>query len=195
MSQAKTPAAPGDDRDVLGRSRIKGGTPRGRGPRLALVAGVLSVLAAPVWWYGVRTGGGDREAQAEPAGRMLEVRWLGVPGEGLPVEIAPLQPVTRVAIGAKGKVVFRFRNRAEGPVAFQAVHHVAPGPALEHFRKYECFCFKQQRLGPGETRDMPVGFRFDDALPKGVRQITVSYTLFPLDAGPHAGHDHSNERP
>lgn len=121
---------------------------------------------------------------------MLTVKWLAVVDKGLPIGAVPLQPEAELAVGAKGKVVYRFTNRSDGPVAFQAVHHVAPGPAQDHFHKYECFCFKQQTLAPREVKDLPVGYRFDDALPPDVRTITIAYTLFPLEAGPHAGHTH-----
>lgn len=160
--------------------------------RILLAAGAITLLAAPVWWVAFRDGASPGQAEAKPSGRMLEVRWLGVADKALPIDVTPLHPSAAIVAGAKGKVVFRFENRSDSPVRFQAVHHLAPGPANAHFHKYECFCFKQQELGPGEVKELPVGYRFDEQLPREVRRITVSYTLFPLDAGPHAGHDHTD---
>ena len=42
----------------------------------------------------------------------------------------------------------------------------------------ECFCFKQQALAAGESRQMPVQFVIDPALPAGVNTLTLSYTFF-----------------
>ena len=53
-----------------------------------------------------------------------------------------------------------------------------PQLAAAHFRKMECFCFTRQTLGPGESREMPVVFVIDPALPKDVNTITLSYTFF-----------------
>ena len=112
----------------------------------------------------------------------MAVRWLGVSEKGLPVDVTVLNPRVAVAVGAKGKVVYRFVNRSAKPVRFQAVYHVAPGPAHDHFHKYECFCFTNQKLAPGEVKELPVGYTFDDGLPDNIDSVTVAYTLFPLGA-------------
>ena len=41
----------------------------------------------------------------------------------------------------------------------------------------ECFCFRDQALGSGEGRIMPVRF-FDPGLPKHITTVTLSYTFF-----------------
>jgi cytochrome c oxidase assembly protein subunit 11 len=50
--------------------------------------------------------------------------------------------------------------------------------ANRHFRKLECFCFKQQTLAPNEVREFPVVFVIDPKLPPEVSVITLSYTFF-----------------
>ena len=60
----------------------------------------------------------------------------------------------------------------------QAIPSYAPTEAGQFFRKLECFCFKQQTLGPKESRQMPVSFYIDPALPKNVKTVTLSYTFF-----------------
>jgi cytochrome c oxidase assembly protein subunit 11 len=44
--------------------------------------------------------------------------------------------------------------------------------------KTECFCFEQQQLAEGEDLDMPLRFIIDSNLPKDVKTLTLSYTLF-----------------
>ena len=63
-----------------------------------------------------------------------------------------------------------------------AVRTVAPARASAYFNKTECFCFTAQTLQAGETRDMPVRFIVDPALPADIRTLTLSYTFFKNDA-------------
>ena len=59
---------------------------------------------------------------------------------------------------------------------------VAPAKASAYFNKTECFCFTEQLLAAGESRDMPVRFIVDPDLPAGVKTLTLSYTFFKNDA-------------
>lgn len=60
----------------------------------------------------------------------------------------------------------------------QAIPSYAPMQAASHFQKVECFCFQQQTLAAGETRQFPVVFFVDPRLPADVTTITLSYTFF-----------------
>jgi cytochrome c oxidase assembly protein subunit 11 len=64
----------------------------------------------------------------------------------------------------------------------QAVPDVAPSQAAGFFRKTECFCFTPQQFKVGETRQMPVRFFVDPALPKHVDRITLAYTFYDTQA-------------
>ena len=59
---------------------------------------------------------------------------------------------------------------------------MAPARASGYFSKTECFCFTAQTLAAGESRDMPVRFIVDPALPHGVKTVTLSYTFYKNDA-------------
>lgn len=90
----------------------------------------------------------------------------------------PLEGSASVHPGALTQVVYEIRNTLDRPVTGQAVPSYAPQYAASYFKKLECFCFKQQTLGPGEVRRMPVVFVIDPALPQDVNSITLSYTFF-----------------
>jgi cytochrome c oxidase assembly protein subunit 11 len=62
------------------------------------------------------------------------------------------------------------------------VPSVAPARASAYFSKTECFCFTAQVLQPGESRDMPVRFIVDPALPDNIHTLTLSYTFFKNDS-------------
>jgi cytochrome c oxidase assembly protein subunit 11 len=76
--------------------------------------------------------------------------------------------------------------------AGQAIPSYAPVNAGQHFKKIECFCFKQQKLQAAEKKIFPVVFVVDPKLPQNITNITLSYTFFevggkvgiaPSDAG------------
>lgn len=69
-------------------------------------------------------------------------------------------------------------NLEARPMVGQAIPSYAPMQAGPHVQKLECFCFKQQTLGAGETRKFSVVFFLDPKLPRDVNQITLSYTFF-----------------
>lgn len=69
-------------------------------------------------------------------------------------------------------------NKMQRAMTGQASPSVAPGLASRYFQKTECFCFTQQHFGAGESRDMPVTFVIDPALPEHIDTVTLSYTFF-----------------
>lgn len=97
---------------------------------------------------------------------------------GMPWQFAPLQRSVRVHPGEMTHVTFEIKNTGDTPVVGQAVPSYGPKHAAEFVKKLECFCFKQQALAAGETRQMPVQFVIDPALPAGVTTLTLSYTFF-----------------
>ena len=96
----------------------------------------------------------------------------------LPWRFKPLVSSIKVHPGELTMVEYEVVNVRERPVTGQAVPSYGPQHAAQYFQKIECFCFKQQTLGPGETRRMPVLFVVDPKLPKDVNTIAVSYTFF-----------------
>jgi len=76
------------------------------------------------------------------------------------------------------QVQYDLVNLEGRPVAGQAIPSYAPMQAAQYLQKLECFCFQQQILAAGETRQFPVLFFIDPKLPADVKTITLSYTFF-----------------
>jgi cytochrome c oxidase assembly protein subunit 11 len=66
-----------------------------------------------------------------------------------------------------------------------------PGLASKYFKKTECFCFTQQVMNPGETREMPLRFVIEPGLPDNVNTVSLGYTFFDVTnaANAQAGKD------
>lgn len=95
-----------------------------------------------------------------------------------PWRFRPMVSSLQVHPGEMAQVVYEVVNTQSRSMEAQAIPSYAPQESAAYFRKLECFCFKQQVLGPNETRQMPVSFYIDPALPKSVKIITLSYTFF-----------------
>jgi cytochrome c oxidase assembly protein subunit 11 len=98
------------------------------------------------------------------------------------------RPTTRsidVHPGELATVMYEVVNTQNRTVQAQAIPSYAPQSVTPHFKKVECFCFKQQTLQANEAKQMPVVFFIDPALPREVKTITLSYTFFEI-AGTHA---------
>lgn len=97
-----------------------------------------------------------------------------------PWRFRPTQRSVSVHPGELTTVVYEVVNTQPRTVAAQAIPSYAPQSATPYFKKVECFCFKQQTLGPNEARQMPVVFFVDPGLPREVKNITLSYTFFEI---------------
>ena len=96
----------------------------------------------------------------------------------LPWRLKPSLKSLKVQPGKFYDATYTVTNMANVPVVGQAIPSVSPQVASLYFKKSECFCFVNQVLEPGETKDMLVRFEVDQDLPKDVGALTLSYTFF-----------------
>ncbi len=92
----------------------------------------------------------------------------------------PTRSSITVHPGEMATVVYEVVNSLPRTVHAQAIPSYAPHSVTPHFKKMECFCFKQQTLQANEARQMPVVFYIDPAVPKEVKTVTLSYTFFEI---------------
>ncbi len=111
--------------------------------------------------------------------RLITIQFLANNNAGMPWEFRPVVRTMKVHPGQIYSTEFYARNPATEMVA-QAVPSVSPFHAAEYFHKTECFCFEQQQLAQGEDLDMPLRFIIDPSLPKDVKTLTLSYTLYDI---------------
>lgn len=102
---------------------------------------------------------------------------------GLPWEFRPEQRKVEARFGEPTRVNYFARNNSSETVIARATFNVTPYKAAPYFFKIECFCFTEEKLGPGESAQMPLVLYVDEQILKDpgtqeVRDITLSYTFF-----------------
>ncbi len=112
--------------------------------------------------------------------RTVTVKFIAIKNTAMPWAFEPREYKLEVHPGQVIETAFLAHNPTDGYMAAQAVPSMAPKNATDYFHKTECFCFNQQVLAPGEAADLGLQFVVDQALPKGVNSITLSYTLFDI---------------
>ena len=101
-----------------------------------------------------------------------------------PWRFKPVVNSMQVHPGELTTVTYEVANQFDRQMQAQAIPSYIPMAATEYFRKVECFCFKQQTLGPHESKQFPVVFVIDPKLPRNVDTITLSYTFFEVGNAP-----------
>jgi cytochrome c oxidase assembly protein subunit 11 len=159
----------------------------------AFVATMVGAAYASVplyTWFCKATGfaGTTQVATQAPAhvlGRELSIRFDSNVMPGLPWKFEPEQNAITVRIGEVATVHYKVINEAAREITGQASYNVTPPQVGAYFTKINCFCFTQQTMKAGETRDMTVVFYVDPAIVKDRDQnelntITLSYTFYRL---------------
>lgn len=135
----------------------------------------------------VGVGGIVNSATAPPSridlNRIVTVEFTGTVMPGLPWEMRPLTTSLDLHPGELHQARFLVHNNSDRAIVGQAVPSVSPGQAAQHFEKLDCFCFSQQTLAPGETKELPLTFIVKPEIDKDIRTVTLSYAFFNVAAG------------
>jgi cytochrome c oxidase assembly protein subunit 11 len=99
---------------------------------------------------------------------------------GLPWRFEALDREVKLHPGELVTVRYRVVNTLGRPVTANAVMNTAPAVAARWIEKQECFCFTEQTLAAGESREMPVVFRVSPQAPGELSTISLSYTFFEI---------------
>ena len=118
-------------------------------------------------------------------GRTITVRFDSNVTPGLPWKFVPEQNTIDVRLGEVVTVNYKVINQAARAITAQASYNVSPPQVGGYFNKINCFCFTEQTLKAGETREMAVVFYVDPKIVEDrdmntLNTITLSYTFFPV---------------
>jgi len=149
----------------------------------------LAYASVPFYdWFCRTTGFGGRPQIAKAAPQQTGERTLAIRFDanvtgGLPWRFEPEQNSIQVKLGEVVTVNYVATNLAARETVGQAAYNVAPSTTGSYFQKINCFCFTEQRLGPGERREMAVVFYVDPALARDpelddLNTITLSYSFY-----------------
>jgi cytochrome c oxidase assembly protein subunit 11 len=157
---------------------------------LTMMCGLVAYSPTLYRWFCAATGlaGTTQRAVGAPSasaagGGEITVFFDSNVHPGLDWDFRPDQASVKVKIGVPTHVAFTAHNRSNRTLVGQAVYNVTPFQVASYFYKIQCFCFTSEKLGPGETADMPVLFYIDKDYAKDpdasrYNEITLSYTFY-----------------
>jgi cytochrome c oxidase assembly protein subunit 11 len=169
-----------------------------RNARVALICGGVFVLmvgaafaSVPLYKRFCQVTGFDgtvRRAEAAPTrvlSQTVNVKF-DTNVRGVPWAFKAEQNSETIKLGETGLAYFTVENTSDHAVTGRAAYNVLPETAGPYFQKLECFCFTDQTIPAHTKREFPVAYfvdpKFaDDFDNKGVHDITLSYTFFPVE--------------
>lgn len=129
---------------------------------------------------------GKYEYTAVPAqvdtSRLIKVKFVAANNKNMPWEFKPSEFEIEVHPGEAVTTFFDAFNPTQKDMVGQAIPSLVPKNAVSYFNKTECFCFNQQVLTAGERAKLGLQFIVDQEVPKNVKTIILSYTLFDVTA-------------
>ena len=158
------------------------------GAVVALMIGAAYASVPFYNWFCRTTGYGGTTQVSEKAPdhvlkRMVAIRFDSNVAPGLPWKFEPEENEIAVHVGEVATAHYKVTNLAARKITAQAGYNVSPPQVGGYFNKINCFCFTQQTMKPGETREMTVVFYVDPSIAKDSDQddlntITLSYTFY-----------------
>jgi cytochrome c oxidase assembly protein subunit 11 len=176
--------------------RIQWNSRRGKlatvGGLCLVLAGMFTAVSYSVTLYRLfcqvtGAGGYTARAAADTAAqsdRVVTVAFNTDVSPGMPWRFEPVQSSVQVHLGQDTLVFFRAENLSDKPIVGHATFNVTPDRVGPYFKKIQCFCFTEERLGAHQSVEMPVDFFVDPRMAKDraeedVDHIELSYTFFP----------------
>lgn len=125
---------------------------------------------------------GAKAKETVDTDRWVTVEFDGVVNSKLPWSFRPNTRSMKVQVGKQYETSYFAKNISNAVVVGNAVPSVSPARGSGYFNKTECFCFTEQKLAAGESKDMPVRFIVDPSLPADVKTLTLSYVFYQNDS-------------
>jgi cytochrome c oxidase assembly protein subunit 11 len=155
----------------------------------------VAFAAAPFYdWFCRTTGYGGttmvaKEAPNTVGKREFTVRFDANVTGGLGWRFQPEVSSITIRPGEVKTVYYKLTNPSDKETVGIASYGVTPELTGAFFSKMQCFCFTDQALKPGESREEAVVFFIDPAIEKEtelkhINTITLSYTFFPSKTQP-----------
>lgn len=165
-----------------------------------VVAGVLfmfafSFMLVPIFTFVCKQAGingkgvttatkADKNMQVDRS-RSIRIDFASTLNGKFAFDFKPEQQSVTVHPGERKIIYYYAKNNTGRNIIVQAVPSITPADGARFFKKIECFCFTQQRFLKNEKAHMFVNFYIDPSVPKEVKELTLSYTMF--DASAFAG--------
>ena len=150
--------------------------------------GVLVIVSVPFYdWFCRVTGFGGTPLvadanQGEVLAQEINIRFDASLERNMPWDFKPAENQVTVNLGESKTMHYIAHNPTDQTITGSATFNVFPFTGGEYFVKLQCFCFIEQELAPGESKEMPVVFYVDpeilnDPETKNLESITLSYTF------------------
>ncbi len=112
--------------------------------------------------------------------RTITVEFVVSHNQQMPWEFKPKHTVLQVHPGEMATTAYYAKNLTGHTMIAQAIPSIAPSKVSKYFKKVECFCFSNQKLGPGESAYLGLRFYLDPDFPADVQRVTLAYTIFDI---------------
>ncbi len=131
---------------------------------------------------GTSNQSGAIEASISETQRAINVQFIASPQSGFSGNFYPASTTLPASLNRSVSTAYFARNASDKMIHLQAIPSISPSEASSYVTKMECFCFNQQSLSPGQTREMGLTFKISEDLPEHISTITFSYSLYPIES-------------
>ncbi len=114
------------------------------------------------------------------ATREVTIEFIVNQNREMPWQFKPKHSSLTLHPGQLAATAYYAKNVTNKTMYAQAIPSISPSRASKYFKKVECFCFTNQKLGPGETAYLGLRFYLNSDLPKDIKRITLAYTIFDI---------------